>query len=174
MRKNKTEIAADLKEAFETVTSYCKDMDSDVYFRSQESKWNIAENIHHLILSTVPLSKAMYYPKLVIRLVAGKGSGSSMEYEALTGAYQSKLDQGGVATGDYVPKGRKKFNQEQSLKKLSSEGQKLVHSLDRWTEEQLDNYRLPHPLLGKITVREMLYFTIYHTHHHLSAIKNIS
>jgi hypothetical protein len=25
---------------------------------------------------------------------------------------------------------------------------------------------LPHPLLGKLTIREMLYFTVYHGEHH--------
>jgi hypothetical protein len=30
---------------------------------------------------------------------------------------------------------------------------------------------LPHPLLGKITIREMLYFTAYHVQHHENIIK---
>jgi hypothetical protein len=34
-------------------------------------------------------------------------------------------------------------------------------------EAQLDQYLVPHPLLGKITLRELGYFTIYHTQHHL-------
>ena len=37
-------------------------------------------------------------------------------------------------------------------------------------EEDLDNYILPHPLIGKTTIREMLYFTIYHVQHHHKAI----
>jgi hypothetical protein len=31
-------------------------------------------------------------------------------------------------------------------------------------------YRLPHPLLGKLTVREMLFFTVYHNAHHLDQV----
>lgn len=38
--------------------------------------------------------------------------------------------------------------------------------VDSWTEQDLDTVLLPHPLLGKLTVREMLYFTIYHAQHH--------
>jgi hypothetical protein len=30
----------------------------------------------------------------------------------------------------------------------------------------LDLLILPHPLLGKLTLREMLYFTLYHVEHH--------
>jgi hypothetical protein len=30
---------------------------------------------------------------------------------------------------------------------------------------------VPHPSLGKITMRELLLFTIYHTEHHLKVIE---
>jgi hypothetical protein len=31
---------------------------------------------------------------------------------------------------------------------------------------------LPHPLLGKLTLREMIYFTIYHVQHHHKLVQN--
>jgi uncharacterized damage-inducible protein DinB len=34
----------------------------------------------------------------------------------------------------------------------------------------LDRLRLPHPALGKLTVREMLFFTIYHNIHHVENV----
>ena len=37
--------------------------------------------------------------------------------------------------------------------------------------DDLDKYVLPHPLLGKVTLREMLYFTIHHNEHHLELLK---
>jgi len=33
---------------------------------------------------------------------------------------------------------------------------------------------LPHPLLGKVTVREMLYFTIHHVQHHHALVERDS
>ena len=36
----------------------------------------------------------------------------------------------------------------------------------RWSEKKLDRYQAPHPALGKLTIREMLYFTIFHNVHH--------
>ena len=39
-----------------------------------------------------------------------------------------------------------------------------------WSERALDRYRLPHPLLGRLTVREMLLFTLYHSVHHFSLV----
>jgi hypothetical protein len=44
--------------------------------------------------------------------------------------------------------------------------QKVCKALERFTEDDLERYILPHPLLGKITLREMMYFTAYHVEHH--------
>jgi len=42
--------------------------------------------------------------------------------------------------------------------------------LERWDDKRLDRYQLPHPVLGKLTVREMLFFTLYHNKHHASRV----
>jgi hypothetical protein len=44
----------------------------------------------------------------------------------------------------------------------------LVDSIKNWQEQDLDRYLLPHPILGKLTVRELLFFTIYHDMRHMS------
>ena len=49
---------------------------------------------------------------------------------------------------------------------------RLEKAIAHQHEEDLDRYLAPHPLLGKITLRELAYFTIYHTHHHLQIIKD--
>jgi hypothetical protein len=46
----------------------------------------------------------------------------------------------------------------------------LTGAIRRWDEAALDRYRLPHPLLGKLTLREMLYFTLYHLGHHAQIV----
>jgi hypothetical protein len=42
----------------------------------------------------------------------------------------------------------------------------LENASEPWREEDLDRYRLPHPVLGLVTVREMLMFTLFHFDHH--------
>ena len=52
---------------------------------------------------------------------------------------------------------------------------KLAHAIKlKWKDPQLDQYIAPHPLLGKITLRELGYFTIYHTYHHLETIQKMT
>ncbi len=48
---------------------------------------------------------------------------------------------------------------------------KFIAALKNKTgESKLDDYLARHPLLGRITLRELCYFTIYHTEHHLNII----
>ena len=51
--------------------------------------------------------------------------------------------------------------------------QQLLKKVENWKESDLDKYVLPHPLLGKISLREMLYFTDFHILHHNTLTKTI-
>ena len=61
------------------------------------------------------------------------------------------------------------FSQQVSYKEQK---QKLIAKVEKQEEKELDIYILPHPLLGKVTLREMLYVTIHHNEHHLQLLKN--
>ena len=94
----------------------------------------------------------------------------SMTYEALCQVYQDQLAQGAVASGRFLPDQTSPENPEEvkaglidQFAKASSE---LVTVVENWQEGDLDQYLLPHPLLGKLTIREMVYFTIYHNLRH--------
>jgi uncharacterized damage-inducible protein DinB len=47
----------------------------------------------------------------------------------------------------------------------------LCAAIAQWPETALDARRLPHPLIGRLTVREMLLFTVYHNRHHLENVQ---
>ena len=61
---------------------------------------------------------------------------------------------------------------EKLKEKLKNEVLNLCLSIEKISEEDLDYYLLPHPILGKLTLREMLYFTIYHVKHHEKQIRS--
>ena len=46
----------------------------------------------------------------------------------------------------------------------------VLRAIPRWSEHALDQTWVPHPLLGLLTVRELLEFTVYHTSHHLTIV----
>ena len=105
-------------------------------------------------------------------MVGGKPNRASRSYEALVIKYQEKLQQGGKASGRYIPGIIKASNGKNPLleqwKKVT--GLYLDAIRKNWTNDELDKYIVGHPLLGKITLRELSYFTIYHTYHHYNTI----
>jgi hypothetical protein len=73
--------------------------------------------------------------------------------------------------GPFIPK-KVDLPKGQKLKaSLNKEVAKLCKAIEKRSEEELDRYILPHPILGKLTLREMLYFTIYHVKHHEKLIE---
>jgi hypothetical protein len=54
---------------------------------------------------------------------------------------------------------------------LADAVEELARRIGTWSETDLDRYRLPHPLLGRLTVREMLFFTVQHLAHHASKVE---
>jgi hypothetical protein len=101
-----------------------------------------------------------------LKLIFGKANRPSRSYEALVEKYQSKLAAGGKSTPRFLPADVQMEEREKSVHVLTGIVDSLVHQINKFSETQLDTLILPHPLLGKLTLREMLYFTIYHVGHH--------
>lgn len=132
-----------------------------------KDKWNALQQLDHLIKSVTPVNMAMGIPKFVLSWRFGIANRPSRSYDALVDRYQIKLQAGGKASGLFVASLQlKSTDKEVLLSKLESLVQKLVRKTVRQSELSLDRYILPHPLLGKLTIREMLYFTAYHASHH--------
>lgn len=168
---SKTDVIEDITSAFAMVTEVCRNIPNDRFETKSHGKWSAKENLEHLILSSRPVAKALKLPKLTF-LAFGKSKQGSGSFDQLVNAYQTKLEEGGTATSKYVPaENPSNMHKNQLLEEWDNTKRYLIKNLERWSEQDLDTYRMPHPLLGKITVREMLYFTIYHSHHHLKSIK---
>lgn len=168
---SKNEILDHLKASFKSVYEYCHPLSEETLSQKAIDKWSIRENLEHLILSCRPVANALNMPKITF-LAFGKSKKGSRSMDILVTAYKEVLAEGGVATSKYVPEEKNiKPRKEELLMKWQRIIEKFETNLNAWTEEELDKHRIPHPLLGKLTFREMLYFTIHHNQHHLNAMK---
>jgi len=87
----------------------------------------------------------------------------------------TKLENGGKATRRFIPRTITLNQKETIIKALNKNTSVLCSKVEKFTEQELDTLILPHPLLGKLTIREMLYFTIYHVgHHHEITKRNLT
>lgn len=170
---NKDEIILRMNDVTAQFIADCIAIPDEIFFRQPLTKWSIAQNITHLESAAKMTSLAYRLPKFIVKIYGGKPNRPSRSYEDLVAKYKLKLEQGGKASGPYIPKtiptstGKSKI-----LERFNKRMQSLSSSiLNRWNDAQLDQYLAPHPLLGKITLRELCYFTIYHTLHHDQIIK---
>jgi hypothetical protein len=129
-------------------------------------KWSAAQQLDHIIKSVSPVNMAMGLPKFILTWKFGTSNRPSKTYDELIEKYKVKLLEGGKASERFVPPTITVGQREKLVAQLYSLIKKLSAKTEKHSEEALDKYILPHPLLGKLTLREMLYFTAYHVQHH--------
>jgi DinB superfamily len=168
----KNEIITAAEKIFSSFISYCDTIDENIFFDKPTPKWSVAENVQHLIVSTNTSTLAFSLPKFLVRWIGGKPNRKSRTYEELVTKYKNKLAAGGAASGRFIPKPIAiNFGKEKLMRNWNKVTTKHIAAIQKnRTENDLDNYLVKHPLLGRITLRELCYFTIYHTEHHLNII----
>jgi hypothetical protein len=169
---NLLEIITASEKKFREFTDYNRNVTNEKFFFQPTDKWSISQNIDHLIISMRQTRLVYALPKFIVRLYVGKPNRPSRSFDELVTKYKSKLAAGGKASGVFVPKQITGISKEELISKWEKIIQAYFNTLKKnWKDEELDKYLAPHPLLGKITLRELCYFTIYHTEHHLNIIK---
>jgi len=170
------EIEEQLVKAARDLVQYCSSLPDEKFFYQPENKWSAAQQVKHLATATQTAALAFSLPKIIVRWVGGKPNRPSGTYDELVAKYKLKLQQGGRASARYIPKPVPAgYGKERLLDKYSETMQKIARSVKKIrNESQPDHYIAPHPLLGKITLRELCYFTIHHTYHHLESIRNLA
>lgn len=169
---NKASIKTAMQAAFRETAEAVSAMDEQDFLASKAPKWSAADIFDHLIRSAKPVASGLKMPKIVFKNF-GTPNRPSRTFDGLAKRYQERLAEGGRSSGPYNPQEGTVYNKADMLKRWNEIGEKMERRIERhWADEKMDNYLVPHPLLGKLTIREILSFTIYHTHHHLKQIEH--
>jgi hypothetical protein len=163
----------EILEALDRIQSesaaYWATFSAEEFFAKIGQAWSPSENVRHLAKSIRPVTKALRLPRFVLRLMFGAPKRESVSYDALRERYLGKLAAGGEA-GRFAPSSSVVSDQQAVLDLQADANKELRAAVVRWTDAALDRNQIPHPLLGKLTVREMLFFTIYHQRHHMAVV----
>ena len=168
------EIVAELRRLQAECEAYLRSLPAEVFVRAQGEKWSPAEHVRHLSKSVRPVALALGLPRFILWLRFGRSAGASRSFEILREAYRARLAAGATA-GRFTPSPQPPLEdaaayRENVLASWTETNALLQSRIARWDEAALDRYVLPHPALGKLTVREMLYFSLYHNAHHLNLV----
>ena len=162
----KEEIITRLESEYALFGDFIQSLNENDFAHAPDGKWNAGQQLNHLIRAVSPLATGLRLPKFIVKVLFGKANRPSKTYEELVMKYQLKLREGGKASGRFIPKKIEYYNKKRNVAILSGKIVQLKKNIKSYTESQMDTFILPHPLLGKVTVREMMYFTIYHAEHH--------
>lgn len=173
---SKTEIIQVLGDETSAVHDYFAALPEAEFFEAPASVWTPADNLVHLIKSASPVVTALKLPKVALRLRFGKAKHTSRSLAEVRAAYMAFANAGtAIATGGYVPEVESKSAEEREriLQGWVKKNRQLISAVDAWQDADLDTLVLPHPLLGNMTLREILLFTVYHNMHHVNDVQRV-
>jgi hypothetical protein len=158
----------------EQTADYWSSLDPTEFFAPIGDAWSPAENVRHLVQSNRPVTQGLRAPKLALVLRFGFSWSGSRTYDGVVGVYKAALSDGLTASGRYLPKPSDAEATVAARDELVAKNRAaidgIVKGLDNWGEASLDRVCVRHPAMGKMTVREILFFTIYHNAHHAESV----
>lgn len=169
--KNTAELRQGLADVDRQITDLWNRIGPEEFFATPaDGGWSPARNLSHLALGTNVVTMSLKLPRFVPRLLFGRTSTPSRSYEEIRDKYTAKLATGAGA-GPFTPRKRAipkdpASERERLITRWRGVVPALLAAMDGWDDAALDRYRLLHPLIGRLTVREMLGFTLYHLSRH--------
>jgi len=153
------------EQAHVELISYVQTLPDSAYLYSHEDKWTAGQQLVHVLLCLQVTSKALL-PAAVIGQRFGKTERPEMTFDELVRYYLAGLADGGKAPERFLPGPVGIGQREQVNAELMSLLATIRQQLMIYSEEEMSNLSLPHPFLGKLSIRELFYLMTYHAGHH--------
>ena len=115
----------------------------------------------------------MKMPKLILKAKFGTCNREERTYEATKNKYTTALlDKNAKAPAEYSSDGSlTNKDKERLVSWYAQECETMKETVSKLSEKNLSQLVIPHPLIGKLTFREFVYFTAIHSDHHLALMK---
>ena len=159
-------IIKELSERHVVLVDYILSLSCEEFNFSYNENWTAGQQMEHIHRATSQLPLLLKIPLPLNGFFFGKAKKPTKNYNEIVAIYLSKLKSGLKATERFIPSKIPYSYRINLANKLLKNITGINEAIDKISEKNLDSYVLPHPILGKLTYREMLYFTIYHADHH--------
>lgn len=170
----KEDIVSMLQDKYQTLLDCLETQDDTKWEVGPEGKWTTGQQALHLLQSIKPLNNALSVPKFLLKYKFGKANRDVRPYEAVVQRYKERLKDvpAGAAFGPSQNMKTPKLKDKAYLiNRLQVENKKLQYKTNKLKDKDLDNLILPHPLMGKMPVRELIMWTAYHVEHHTKQLQ---
>jgi hypothetical protein len=168
----KAELISALKDSSQRTQDWFTMIPTVEFFTRHSEDWSASDNVDHLIKAIKPIVKAIGLPTLALHTMFGKPKNPSITYDEVCARYKAEIAKGARASGNFLPDQETPENPENKktelISRLSRTVDRLISAIEKWEDKELDDAQLPHPILGNLTLREMLFFTHHHMLRHAS------
>lgn len=158
------------------VADFFGSLTDDEFVLRVDGAWTPEEHLMHLNTAISAVARGFGINRWLLRFRFGRAKRASRSFEEVRADYHSRLAAGGRAAGGFIPQVQDESRaiatrRSEVLARWQRVNARLRAAAANWSETDLERLQLPHPLLGKISGREMLYFAIYHNSHHIANAK---
>jgi len=170
---DKEEIAELIDTKHSELIHWLEQQQNDAWTQGPEGKWTQGQQALHLLQSIVPLNNALSLPKFLIRYKFGKANRPVRDYDTIVNRYEERLKdaKGKTFKGSQNMKVPEINEKQYILNRLQTESKKLKYKTKKISDKNLDKLILPHPLMGKMPIREIIMWTAHHVEHHTEILK---
>lgn len=165
----RAEILTALESNAQMIVAFFSSIEDRVMFDGDPERWGPAHHLEHLRQTSCAVERA-----LCSRL-SPHSAARSRSYAEVRDAAASSL----AAT----PRSRLLEMGRRVVIAPDARAADLIHAFavasagvrdaaSTWTEETLDRFAMSHPIMGVLTVREMLLFMVVHERHHYRAVRS--
>ncbi|WP_262732999.1 DinB family protein [Gaetbulibacter sp. NE] len=170
---DKESIAELLESKHQILIDVLSSQDDEKWQQGPEGKWTSGQQALHLLQSIKPLNDALSLPKFIIKYRFGTANRAVRDYAIVVNRYQERLQESkGIV---YGPSKNMKVpllkDKNYILNRLQVENKKLQYKTRKLSDKHLDTLILPHPLMGKMPLREIIMWTAYHVEHHTKQLQ---
>ena len=163
------EIIDALEASASSIIEFFSSVPDPLLFTGDPDHWGPAHHLAHLTQANVSVERAMRSGVL-----PPQPTGRSRTYAEVRDLATTSLD---AAPKDrLLEMGRRVVvasgtDKADLILHFATTTERLHGTAATWAEEALDRHTLVHPLMGALTVREMLLFFVVHERHHLKLVR---
>jgi DinB superfamily len=165
-----TELCKALGSGQNDITAFFGSLSDEVFFAGSDERWSPAHHLGHLTLTYSRLATGFRAKERLADYTQTPKS-----YEDIRDTYLTKLQ-----TTPPVVLANNPFaikldgsSKDAMIAAFAGGSQELREATTSWSETDLDTKGMKHPLLGLMSAREILFFTLYHDQHHLLGVEKL-
>ncbi len=163
------EAIAALRNDGSRVAAFFRGVPEPRFFAGGDADWGPAHHVEHLALAHTTVARGL---RAGSRLPA-HASGVSRSYAQVRDAYRATLaatPPSFLRANPFAPTVHTGSGARAVVQRYEDAHALLCAAADSWSETELDARAVSHPLLGPLSMREMLYFMLYHDAHHAAVV----